>query len=107
MGRKCCSFWISVSCDGNFLSKKTKNREKVKIFRFPKDPTEESRWIQCLPNILTSGTKYIGICARHWPENYPTISIKGKLRPAVPPSLFGVPNTFAQQLPQIIELWDA
>ena len=68
------------------------------MFRFPKDPIEEKRWIQSLPNILTTvTTKNIGVCVRHWPEGYPTVSVKGHLRPALPPSVFGVPKTILPQ----------
>ena len=98
MGQKCCTIWNGESCDGNFGSSKKKVRESVSVIRFSKDTIGEKRWIQSLPNILTTDTtKNIGVCVKHWPEGYPTVSGKGKLRPAVPSSLFGVPKTFLPQ----------
>ena len=86
-------------CDGNYANTNTKDREPVTIFTFPSNKDEERKWIESLPNLLTaSSTSYLGICVRHWPEGYPTVTSKnGKKRPALPPSVFGVPQSYLQQ----------
>ena len=39
------------------------------------------------------------ICEKHWPESYPTVSIKGRTRPKDPPSVSpGVPPSCVQDL---------
>ena len=52
-----------------------------------------------MPNLLTaSSTSYLGVYVRHWPEGYPTVTSKnGKKRPALPPFVFGVPQSYLQQ----------
>lgn len=60
------------------------------MFRFPPDPEECRQWISALPNSnLKSATltKYMGICAKHWPPNAPKIFWGIYLLP-LPPSCF-------------------
>ena len=69
---------------------------KTKIFRLPSaktKPTERQRWIKTIPNTVPD-SKDTSICEKHWPTNYETVSVNGKLRPRDPPSLYpGVPKS--------------
>ena len=61
--------------------------ETVSVFSFPTDPEQRKLWIDRLPNIIQHSDS-LRVCAKHWPKNYETISKKGHLRPAKPPSVF-------------------
>ena len=81
MGRKCCI----IFCKGNYDEK-----SKEKVFRLPsekRNSQERTRWIKSLPNLIHV-SKHTCICERHWPPDYKTISVHGKLRPVDPPSIF-------------------
>ena len=94
MPRKCCTFFDGVSCTTNYKT----STEKSSVFRFPNEEGEKQRWISSLPNILPAcDTKNLGVCEKHWPVDYPTISVKGKRRPANPPFIFGLPKSFLPQ----------
>lgn len=96
MPRKCCTFFDSKSCKSNY-----DGQPYVSIYSFPSDADECERWVKALPNQLTCKvSRNIGVCAIHWPPNFPTVSVKGKKRPRDPPTLFGsTPSSFVQQSP--------
>ena len=87
MGRKCCI----IHYKGNY-----DEENKTKIFRLPSAKTkhtERQRWIKTIPNTVPN-SKDTSICEKHWPTNYETVSVNGKLRPRDPPSIFsGVPQS--------------
>ena len=90
MPRKC-----SVGCcTGNYAS----SNEKVRIFRFPKEPGECEKWISVLPNKISKVTPHIGICERHWPPDAEFVRIRRFSRPKDPPSVFvGCSNSMQRQ----------
>ena len=89
MPRKC-----SVgNCTGNYDS----SAEKVRIFRFPKDPEECEKWINVLPNQIYNVTPHIGICERHWPPDAEFVRIRRFSRPKDPPSIFEGCSTSMQR----------
>ena len=98
---------VVKGCQSNYcLSKakhiklKTKNDlkkeplQKIPKFTLPSDEEERNRWIHSIPYLtrdkvnLSKETPVV--CARHWPEKYPTVKNKanGKSRPSIPPSIF-------------------
>ena len=91
MVKKCCV----ARCNGNF-----DGRNKVSVFRFPKDPEENQRWRSAIPreNIPTSVDTVV--CERHWPQNYEFILVRSKKRPIHPPSVFpNVPDSVIPTAP--------
>ena len=65
-------------CKSNYKS----TYNKVPIYKFPKDLNEQKKWINNIPCIHFTVTKYSAFVTDH-----------GKLRPVEPPSLF--PNIVA------------
>ena len=90
MPRKCCTVFDGKSCRANYDETKNKSHEKVTVYGFPRPP-EEERWVRSLPNILSCKiSKYIGVCAKHWPPNVPKVKVPGgAYRPTETPSIFG------------------
>ena len=92
MPLKCCSeMWIKLWC-----SKKTKrDGDYVSVYKLPEEklqPEERNKWITAIPRSNFKISKYTAICRKHWPEDAPFTLYRGKLRPAVPPSIFvGIP----------------
>ena len=90
MGRKCSTLWDGTSCKSGY--KNDPNNKKYKVIGFPNDSDEKKSWLDTLPNVirLEDVTVNIGICLRHWPDNYDTKTVQGSSkRPLHPPSLFG------------------
>ena len=61
----------------------------IKVFRFPADPEERQRWWQAVPKrtptaVLSDSS---GLCEKHWPEGFKTVSKKGHSVPAELPSI--------------------
>ena len=79
-------------CKSNYATTIRETGETVSVFSFP---TEKRKlWIDRLPNIIQYSDS-LRVCAKHWHKNYETISKKGHLRPANPPSVFNnVPDSF-------------
>ena len=70
------------------------------IFSFPTDTDECEKWIKALPNKIDADKNLdnIGVCIRHWPDDFPSINKKGRKKPANPPSVFDdVPKSFTPQ----------
>lgn len=80
MGRKCSVFNCRSGYDG----------EKVTVYKFPTDEDERQQWISCIPNKFTKVTKYMGVCALHWPSDVRLVHKKqGRYPvPSIPPSIF-------------------
>ena len=89
MGKKCCM----GRAPRDMTQKRVALERKSLFFIFPSEKTEpenRQKWIQICRKVrqnLEVGMD-TGICELHWPENYPTYSKKGHVRPAVPPSIF-------------------
>lgn len=83
MPRKCS---IGL-CKSNYNSV---NHPRISIFRFPHTEEELDRWLSAIPHKIDKDkvTVNMGICARHWPDNFPTKRVKGRDVPAVPPTIF-------------------
>ena len=79
MGRKCCV----MNCNGNYDAD---NKEST--FRLPADEGERARWLASIPRDNIPDSKNTVVCERHWPSNYAAVTIRGKKRPADPPSIF-------------------
>ena len=86
MGRKC----TVMNCKTGYDSQK--NQPHIMVYGFPSDPDECRKWVAMIPNKVTP-SKYVGVCALHWPEDTPTV-LRGRYRiPAMPPSInLGVTN---------------
>ena len=91
MVKKCCL----VPCKTHYDPKKGSirdNGQKISVYRFPpeSEPENRQKWIEVCKKVredLKVGAETV-ICSRHWPENFPTYTKKGRIRPAVPPSIF-------------------
>lgn len=74
--------------------------DKFNCYKFPSDPQELEFWCAALPNIVKPAniTKYMCLCSKHWPEDSPMVTSKGRERPSVPPSIFpNIPETYKRQ----------
>ena len=82
MGKKC-----SVKgCKTGYESQK--NQPKIPIYSFPNDSEEKGKWAESFPYEINKITKFMGICAIHFP---PDVSVKhwSNFRiPLEPPSIF-------------------
>ena len=89
MPRKCSV----VGCRSNY----PKTGEYVTVYRLPTDQAEKQRWLSAIPrdNMPTSNDTVV--CNKHWPADCETVTKKGKIRPASPPTIF--PNVPASQIP--------
>ena len=79
---KCCV----TGCRGNY-----DKEHKVKLFRLPnknRNPQERERWIRSIPRENIPNSPNTFICENHWPVNYETCQIHGKIRPLNPPTIF-------------------
>ena len=94
MVRKCCV----INCRSMYKKKKKEKEEKVTVYGFPTDPEEKIRWVDALPNLnKVIPTKYIGICKKHWPQDFTVTRVKGANRPRDPPTIFDVPSSCVRQ----------
>ena len=89
MPRKCCVFGWKT----NYRSQQDKTMcgeiNKITLYRFPKNKDERERelWIKSVPNANLNVTNNNVICQQHWPTNFDTIEVHGKIRPKNPPSV--------------------
>ena len=73
--------------------------EKIHVptFRLPSSMDEKLRWLAAIPKIKKEKIlkqKCPVVCIRHWPTDFDTITVHGKVRPVYPPSVFdGVPRS--------------
>ena len=79
MVKKCCV----TACQGNYNEK-----NKVRVFRLPKDQDERERWLKVIPRANTPNHSDTVVCERHFPPGYETVFVMGKARPKDPPSIF-------------------
>ena len=97
MGRKYCTVYDGKTCRSGYSS----DSGEFRVIVFPADIEEKQRWLAKLSNILKSEnvTKFMGICLRHWPKDFPyRIGPGGWPRPLEPPSEFGTtPASFSSQ----------
>ena len=86
-------------CKTGYLTSQSK--EKVPCYSFPVDSKERKLWCVSLPNQIhpEKVTKYMSLCAKHWPNDAPMKKVKGRFRPAVPPSIF--PGVLDALRPQV------
>ncbi|GFO11590.1 THAP domain-containing protein 5 [Plakobranchus ocellatus] len=83
MGRKCSVY----GCKTGYSA----TDEKISVYSFPKDKDELEKWVRNLPNNISADqvTKYMGVCALHWPKDTELVRTKGRYYVlAVPPSIF-------------------
>ena len=66
-----------------------KPNTNITVFRFPDDPNTKVDWVKALPNEMKVEhvTKYMGVCAMHFPPTAKTKYSGGKLVPDEPPSI--------------------
>lgn len=88
MGRKCCV----TGCNSNYSAV-----DKVTVYRLPRDLAERERWIKAIPRDNIPNTPNTVVCIKHFPEDFETVSVKGRLRPKDPPSIF--PNVPKSLIP--------
>ena len=81
MGRKC----FVTGCRSNYDP-----TDKISVFRLPKDKDERERWMKAIPrdNIDLPDSANTVVCIQHLPGGFETVSVKGRLRPKTPPSVF-------------------
>ena len=76
-------------------SKENVHPKNVPVNRFPADMNEKMRWIAVIPRVKQDkilSLKDPVICQKHWPDEFKTTTVNGKMRPHDPPSVFkGVP----------------
>ena len=90
MPKKCCVF----ACRTNY---KDQQNDKISVYRFPKDQDERERWRKSIPNANLKVTDNTVICQKHWPSDFETIAVHGKIRPKNPPSVW--PCVPSSQIP--------
>ena len=83
MGRKCCV----TECTSNYDP-----TDKIYVFRLPKDKDGRERWMKAIPrdNIdldLPDSANTV-VCIQHFPDGFETVSVKGRLKPKTPPSIY-------------------
>ena len=88
MVKKCCV----TGCRSNYDSK-----NKVSVFRFPKDKEERERWKKAIPRDNIPDHPDTVICIKHFPDGFETVPVNGRTRPKNPPSIF--PNVPQSQIP--------
>ena len=92
MVKKC----LIPGCNPNYRSRKgcRATEQKTPVFRFPRDKSEYSGWMKAIPYTNITTRQDSVICEKHWPESYPTVSIKRRTSPKDPPSVWpGVPSS--------------
>ena len=94
MPRMCCV----TGCNSNYR-RKNETQEHVATFRLPKVKEELDRWLKNIPRENIPVTKYTVVCEKHWPENYATKSVNGKLRPVDAPTIFTTCDIKPSQIP--------
>lgn len=92
MGRKCSV----ANCRSNYT-----DETKATVYGFPlKNEDQLDLWLAALPNVIRKSdvTRFMGVCEKHWPHSAKMKSVRGKLVPATPPSVFpGCPSSFNRQ----------
>ena len=56
---------------------------KIAVYRFVKNKDEKEQWIKSVPNANLNVTNNTVICQQHWPSNFDTIEVHGKIRPKI------------------------
>ena len=79
MGCKCCVPLCRSKYDTS---------DKTPTFRLLQDAEEKKRWSKAIPRENTQDTKNTVVCEDHWPYGYKKITVRGKERPASPPTIF-------------------
>ena len=79
MGRKCCV----TGCRSNYDP-----TEKISVFRLPKDKDERGRWMKAISPDNRPDSANTVVCIQHFPDGFETVSVKRRLRPKIPPSVF-------------------
>ena len=79
MVKKCCV----TGCNGNYT-----DNSKASVYRFPQDATQKKAWRDAIPRDNIPDSKDTVICAAHWPTNFKYMTVRGKIRPVDPPSIF-------------------
>ena len=66
-----------------------KPNTNITVFRFPDDPNTKVDWVKALPNEMKVEhvTKWMGVCAMHFPPSAKVKYSGGKLVPDEPPSI--------------------
>ena len=80
MPLKCCV----PNCNSNYKTSK----EKVSVYKFPRDEEERKKWKSAIPRVNLEVTNFTAVCRHHWPDDCEFITVYGKSRPAGPPSVF-------------------
>ena len=80
MPRKCSVGY----CKSNYDS----TAEKITVHGFRSDRNEQQLWLDALPNRIAKVTRYIGVCAKHWPEDTTLVKTTRFSRPRDPPTIF-------------------
>ena len=92
MGRKCVT-----GCRSNYDL-----TDKISVFRLPKDKDERECWMKAIPRDNIPDSAYTVVCIKHFPDGFETVSVKGRLRPKNPPSIF--PNLPKSLVPTPVPL---
>ena len=79
MVKKCCV----TGCRSNYDP-----TDRVSVFRLPKDKDERERWMKAIPRDNIPDSADTVVCIKHFPDGFETVSVKGRLRPKNPPSIF-------------------
>ena len=97
MGRKCSTVWDGKPCTSGYKN----DSSATKVISFPSEFEEKKEWCRNLPNRLDPKdvTIRMGICMKHWPEDFEgKVKPGGFKRPVKPPTEFGnTPKTFSVQ----------
>ena len=74
-------------------------KRNVSVFRFPQNEEEKTLWWSLTPkkNPKLELKKHTVICSDHFPEDCEFVTVHGRKRPAVPPSIWK--NIQASEIP--------
>ena len=85
MPNKCSVY----NCRSNY----SKNKENYcTVYWLPVNEEQRQHWINSISYFDLSNCEpsNFRVCKKHWNKNAPTVTVKGKCRPAGPPSLFDI-----------------
>lgn len=82
MGRKCSTY----GCTTNYKT----STDKIPVYRFPTDPDKLAAWVTAMPDAISVNdvTKWMGLCAIHFPDAHFKKVPGGYLVPDDPPTYF-------------------
>ena len=64
------------------------NNNQISIYKFPDDEKSRNAWVKAMPNSVSKVTKFMGLCALHFPDCKKYKRAGRYMIPAEPPTFF-------------------